>query len=74
MTMNTRPTDCPKCTGAMEEGFILDVTHGHRLASRWVAGPPERSMWLGVKVRGKRMQPVRTFRCTVCGFLESYTA
>lgn len=56
----------------MEEGFLLDNTHGANLSSRWVAGPPDRSFWTGVKVRGKRIIAVRTFRCTACGLLESY--
>ena len=72
--MNTDPSECPKCKGDMEEGFILDVTHGHRLASHWVAGAPEKSFWLGVKVKGKRLMNVRTFRCKSCGYLESYSS
>ena len=72
--MNHADTICPKCTGEMEEGFILDVTHGHRLASHWVAGAPEKSFWLGIKVRGKRLLVVRTLRCKSCGYLESYAA
>jgi hypothetical protein len=56
----------------MEEGFLLDKTHGANLSGHWVAGAPERSFWTGVKIRGKRIHPVRTFRCTACGLLESY--
>ena len=56
----------------MEEGFLLDKTHGANLNSHWVAGAPDRSFWTGVKVRGKRLVAVRTFRCTSCGLLESY--
>jgi hypothetical protein len=70
--MNTNPTECPKCKARMEEGFLLDKTHGATLSSHWVAGPPVRSFWTGVKVRGKRIVAVRTFRCTSCGLLESY--
>ena len=70
--MTNAPTECPKCKARMEEGFLLDKTHGANLSSHWIAGAPERSFWTGVKVRGKRLVPVRTFRCTSCGLLESY--
>ena len=70
--MTTTPTECPKCKAPMEEGFLLDKTHGANLNSHWVAGAPDRSFWTGVKVHGKRLVPVRTFRCTSCGLLESY--
>ena len=70
--MNT--IECPKCKERMEEGFLLDKTHGANLWTRWVSGPPERSFWTGVKLRGKRILNVRTFRCTSCGLLESYAS
>jgi hypothetical protein len=72
--MNTNTIECPKCKGRMEEGFLLDKTHGGTLAAHWVEGPPERSFWTGVKVRGKRIRPVQVFRCTSCGLLESYAS
>lgn len=64
--------ECPKCKGEMEEGFTLDVTHGSRLVSGWVAGAPERSFWVGIKVKGKRHKSITTWRCKSCGYLESY--
>jgi len=63
---------CPKCGNRMEEGFILDHTHGGRLQSAWVEGKPQRSFWTGIKMRGTSQHPVSTFRCERCGFLESY--
>jgi len=62
-----------KCGGKLEDGFILDNTHGARLQSEWISGPPERSRWTGIKVKGRRQLPVTTFRCVRCGYLESYT-
>jgi len=71
--MVMRSNSCPKCQGAMTEGFVLDVNQGgSRTASAWVEGPPEKSLWLGVKVRGKVKYDIQTWRCTRCGFLESY--
>lgn len=63
---------CPKCQGALEEGFTLDHSSGESLAAEWVEGPPERSFWTGVKTRGKDRLPIQTFRCERCGYLESY--
>jgi hypothetical protein len=56
----------------MEEGFIKDETHGAVHASKWVEGSPEKSFWTGTKTRGKKQVQVRTFRCTRCGYLESF--
>jgi hypothetical protein len=56
----------------MEPGFMLDVTRGAYLQAAWVEGRPEASMWTGLKVKGRRRIPVRTFQCEACGYLESY--
>jgi hypothetical protein len=64
---------CPKCQTEMQEGFIPD--HGHQgtvLVSSWVAGPPEPSFWMGLKLGGKELRPIVTNRCPACGYLESY--
>jgi phage FluMu protein Com len=63
---------CPKCNEEMEEGFIADYTHGAVLVSKWVEGEPEKSFWLGTKTRGKEKVKVKTYRCSGCGYLESY--
>jgi hypothetical protein len=56
----------------MEEGFTLDNSYGARLRSTWVEGAPVLSRWTGIKVKGKAMLPIVTFRCGRCGYLESY--
>lgn len=63
---------CPKCERAMEEGYILESGQGGPSVSSWIEGPPEKSFWTGVKVRDRANLPIRTFRCTRCGYLESY--
>lgn len=70
--MSLATPTCAKCDGEMEEGFVLDNTHGGRLQSEWVEGPPERSVWVGIKVKGKEHFPIATYRCRRCGYLESY--
>jgi hypothetical protein len=56
----------------MEEGFVLDRTHGANLQSSWIEGPPETSFWTGLKMKGREQIPVTTFRCSKCGYLESF--
>jgi hypothetical protein len=64
---------CAKCGGEMQEGFILEVTESGRAVSSWVGGKPE-FPWtsFGVRIKGKEQLPIQSFRCTKCGFLESY--
>lgn len=56
----------------MEPGYIVDEGHGTRTVAKWIAGEPERSMWTGLKTRGKAKLDVTTYRCRRCGYLESY--
>jgi hypothetical protein len=63
---------CPKCAGAMELGFVVDHTYGGYAAAQWAEGTAKPSLWTGVQMRGKECHPVQTFRCTRCGYLESY--
>ena len=67
-----RTQRCPKCSQPMEEGFIVDYTHGGQTQAHWVEGPPQRSFWTGLTLRGRVRRDVATFCCTKCGFLESY--
>jgi len=67
---------CGKCAGKMEQGFVIDETYGRQLQERWAEGKPEPHVWLGfdlgVKLKHKKPMPVSTWRCTSCGYLESY--
>ena len=71
--MSNEKTHCPKCSGEMIQGFIVDWK-GNRFnsVSSWVEGVPEKSFWHGTNAPDKREVPLGTFRCSVCGFLESY--
>jgi hypothetical protein len=68
--MSVKPQVCPKCQGEMVQGFVADYGEGRIYVSSWVEGPPVKSLWYGTKVREKI--PIGTFRCAVCGYLESY--
>ena len=78
--MNNSPDKCSKCGGEMCEGATIQmslpglgglVTHLGMFA-HWISGRPEWSFWAGVKTVGKQNLPIQTFRCTQCGYLESY--
>jgi uncharacterized protein YlaI len=71
--MNGAEMVCPKCKARMEEGAMLDYGHGNYLrVLSWVAGRPQKSSWFGLKIKGMRQIPLRTFRCTACSYVESY--
>jgi hypothetical protein len=72
MSSGSRSVNCLRCSGSMESGYILDEGYGTRTVGQWIAGEPERSMWNGLKLRGKAKQNVVTYRCKRCGYLESY--
>ena len=63
---------CIRCQGTMEPGYIVDEGYGKRTVANWIAGAPERSIWTGLKTRGKDKLDVTTYRCRRCGYLESY--
>ena len=63
---------CPKCSGSMVEGFVVDASHGTMGVSNWIEGPPEKSIWTGVKLTGRPRSEITTWRCGRCGFLEHY--
>ncbi|MGI8788440.1 MAG: PF20097 family protein [Pyrinomonadaceae bacterium] len=65
---------CPKCGGAMTEGFIFDRGHYNAKSQQvWVEGIPEESIWSGLKTSGKDAYNVEAFHCEKCGFLEFYS-
>jgi hypothetical protein len=63
---------CPDCDREMEEGFLLDSTHGGQGVGHWVAGQAERSVWTGVKMKGRTKVPILAMRCPRCGLLRLY--
>jgi hypothetical protein len=67
--MTSTPT-CPDCNRRLEEGFLLDRSENGRAVARWIEGAPERSVWTGVKLKGRRNLPVSAWRCPRCGLLR----
>lgn len=64
---------CSKCSSDMEEGFLLEMGDvGILSPETWVAGKPDKSLISGLKLKRKRLYDVVTYRCIVCGYLDSY--
>lgn len=51
---------------------MLDTTHGDYTVPPFVLGPL-RKKWWGLQLKGQTKLNVITYRCSRCGFLESYT-
>lgn len=65
-------SECVKCGGSMEEGFVIDHgDYGSQSVAKWQGGAPRKSFWTGIK-EGDPQVDIATFRCTRCGYLESY--
>jgi len=63
---------CLRCGGELEEGFLLDETQGGYSTTQWVEGPPDKSVWMGLKLRRRRRLPLQAYRCVGCGALDLY--
>ena len=71
--MRERAPECPKCgKQQMEVGFVIDHTHGSIIPGTWVDGVPIKSVWTGLKLKGRRRIPMTAYRCVRCGFVEFY--
>ena len=72
--MTQHPMTCPKCSGHMESGFMIEREGGpNDQQVRWVEGEPIPQFWFhGVKLEGREPIPVTTYRCEGCGYLESF--
>ncbi|WP_297833414.1 hypothetical protein [Thermomonas sp.] len=69
---------CIHCNGTLEPGYLLDRDGRYRpRQQRWVAGVVDDSV-LGALFQRSAMQnigdtlPVTTYRCTTCGWLDSF--
>jgi DNA-directed RNA polymerase subunit M/transcription elongation factor TFIIS len=63
---------CPKCGRRMEEGFTIDKgDYSVPTVGSWHRGKPKKSFW-GLKTSKADRLEVEVWRCTGCGYLESY--
>jgi len=67
------PPTCAKCDGDMQQGFIAEYNSpGSVIVTSWVEGPPKASSWWKSIAPSEKQIPITTYRCTNCGYLESY--
>jgi hypothetical protein len=67
------PGPCPKCGGRMDEGALLvKDSNGGRGATQWLEGAIERTFFRGIKISGRKLLPIKSWRCNRCGLLETY--
>jgi Domain of unknown function (DUF6487) len=62
---------CPKCKGTMEPGVIPDMANAKVWPSSWQRNS-ERGYFGGLKSWKVKRIEIIAFRCTRCGYLESY--
>jgi hypothetical protein len=65
-----RSNSCLKCHGSMSEGFVTDSNYS--VVSWWVEGVPKLSFVFGLMLGRKAKLKIQMWRCSRCGFLESY--
>ena len=65
-------SNCPKCNGKFELGFIAGRQNPHTpfALTEWSKGEAKVSAWKGLEV-GETLQ-VTAYRCTGCGYLEFF--
>src|SRR3954464_11290084 len=68
-----QPPTCPKCSSVMESGFVIDkIGNADFSAPQWAEGVPGGALWTGLNLAGRERHAVVTYRCSACGYLESY--
>jgi DNA-directed RNA polymerase subunit RPC12/RpoP len=63
---------CSKCNSEMQEGLVVDLGYAGVLRSMWVEDPAGNSGSPGNVDNNKRKVKTITYRCSNCGFLDSY--
>ncbi len=63
---------CLRCQGQMEEGLLIESRMLAPMRLFWLQGKPQKT-WIGnVKTDPSKMVSTISYRCTICGYLESY--
>ena len=56
----------------MEEGYVSDSMLTESKSETWTEGKTSKSIWACLEKGDKRSFEVVIYRCTNCGYLESY--
>ena len=66
----TTDLKCTKCNGQMLEGLVVDFNYTGAMPSMWVGNETQAA---GSNMTdGKRKVKTVTYRCSDCGYLDSY--
>ena len=67
------PSDhkCSKCGGEMQAGVVVDLNYAGILPSMWVDGAGEQSVSPSTGDVKRKVKTI-TYRCSNCGYLDSY--
>ena len=63
---------CSKCNSDMQQGVVVDLSYAGVLSSMWVEDQAETGVVAGIADNHKRKLKTITYRCSNCGFLDSY--
>lgn len=50
----------------------MDQADSGRSPVLWVNGEPEKSVWTGLKLKGRQQWYTTALRCPMCGFVRLY--
>jgi hypothetical protein len=67
------PSDfrCSKCSGEMQEGLVVDLNYAGVFQSMWIDEQVGANSGPGA-MDSKRKVKTITYRCSSCGYLDSY--
>jgi hypothetical protein len=71
-TLMALALNCSKCSGQMEEGLVVDLNYKGAIPSMWVEDQTAQGGAAVVVDTHKRKVKTITYRCSNCGFLDSY--
>ena len=63
--------NCSKCNSDMQQGVVVDLSYAGILRSMWVEDQADKNV-AGTADTHKRKVKTITYRCSNCGFLDSY--
>jgi len=65
---------CPKCKIQMQQGYILDSMYGNVITttSKWSGGKAKKILTFVLPSTDNKSIEITTYRCSECGYLESY--
>ena len=64
--------NCSKCNGDMQQGLVVDLSYAGIIQSMWIEDQADSNVAPGTADKHTRKVKTITYRCSNCGFLDSY--